>query len=83
MGMIKFFLPFYFIKWWMTVMANRMVDSNDVWRGQQTWFSYVSKSHCGHTHPPLATVTATNASVETEQSRASCLIPPLESWLCH
>jgi len=34
------FLPVMLIKWMLNLLANRAVDNNDVWRAQQTWFSY-------------------------------------------
>lgn len=34
------FLPVMVIKWMLNLLANRSVDNNDVWRAQQTWFSY-------------------------------------------
>nr|AFB20360.1 cellulose synthase 3 [Globisporangium violae] len=34
------FLPLMLIKWLLNLLANRAVDNNDVWRAQQTWFSY-------------------------------------------
>nr|AEZ51039.1 cellulose synthase 3 [Pythium aphanidermatum] len=34
------FLPNMLVKWLLNLLANRAVDSNDVWRAQQTWFSY-------------------------------------------
>jgi cellulose synthase (UDP-forming) len=34
------FLPVMLIRWMLNLLANRAVDNNDVWRAQQTWFSY-------------------------------------------
>ena len=34
------FLPLMLIRWMLNLLANRSVDNNDVWRAQQTWFSY-------------------------------------------
>ncbi|TMW66986.1 hypothetical protein Poli38472_012102 [Pythium oligandrum] len=34
------FLPLMMIRWLLNLLANRAVDNNDVWRAQQTWFSY-------------------------------------------
>jgi len=34
------FLPVMFARWLLNLLANRAVDSTDVWRAQQTWFSY-------------------------------------------
>ncbi|KAF0690345.1 Aste57867_18276 [Aphanomyces stellatus] len=34
------FLPVMLARWMLNLLANRSVDSNDVWRAQQTWFSY-------------------------------------------
>nr|ACX56231.1 cellulose synthase 3 [Saprolegnia monoica] len=34
------FLPLMLVRWMLSLLANRTVDSNDVWRAQQTWFSY-------------------------------------------
>ncbi|OQR89532.1 cellulose synthase catalytic subunit UDP-forming, partial [Achlya hypogyna] len=34
------FLPLMLVRWMLNLLANRTVDSNDVWRAQQTWFSY-------------------------------------------
>jgi len=34
------FLPVTSLRWLLTLLANRAVDNNDVWRAQQTWFSY-------------------------------------------
>lgn len=34
------FLPLNIAKWMLNLLANRAVDNNDVWRAQQTWFSY-------------------------------------------
>lgn len=34
------FLPLMLIRWMLNLLANRAVDNNDVWRAQQTWFSY-------------------------------------------
>lgn len=34
------FLPLMLVRWLLNLMANRAVDNNDVWRAQQTWFSY-------------------------------------------
>jgi cellulose synthase (UDP-forming) len=34
------FLPVMIARWLLNLMANRAVDNNDVWRSQQTWFSY-------------------------------------------
>lgn len=34
------FLPLMLIRWLLNLLANRAVDNNDVWRAQQTWFSY-------------------------------------------
>lgn len=34
------FLPLMMARWLLNLLANRAVDNNDVWRAQQTWFSY-------------------------------------------
>nr|AEC45570.1 cellulose synthase 3 [Pseudoperonospora cubensis]QLB37643.1 cellulose synthase 3 [Pseudoperonospora humuli] len=34
------FLPVTFCRWVLNLLANRAVDNNDVWRAQQTWFSF-------------------------------------------
>lgn len=34
------FLPVMLARWMLNLLANRAVDNNDVWRAQQTWFSY-------------------------------------------
>ncbi|DAZ92486.1 TPA: hypothetical protein N0F65_012716 [Lagenidium giganteum] len=34
------FLPVMIARWMLNLLANRAVDNNDVWRAQQTWFSY-------------------------------------------
>nr|AFB20349.1 cellulose synthase 3 [Apodachlya brachynema] len=34
------FLPVMLARWMLNLLANRTVDNNDVWRAQQTWFSY-------------------------------------------
>lgn len=34
------FLPVMLVRWMLNLLANRAVDNNDVWRAQQTWFSY-------------------------------------------
>lgn len=34
------FLPLMLVRWMLNLLANRAVDNNDVWRAQQTWFSY-------------------------------------------
>lgn len=34
------FLPLMIVRWMLNLLANRAVDNNDVWRAQQTWFSY-------------------------------------------
>lgn len=34
------FLPLMLARWLLNLLANRAVDNNDVWRAQQTWFSY-------------------------------------------
>lgn len=34
------FLPLMMVRWLLNLLANRAVDNNDVWRAQQTWFSY-------------------------------------------
>nr|AFB77612.1 cellulose synthase 3 [Albugo candida] len=34
------FLPLMLSRWILNLLANRAVDNNDVWRAQQTWFSY-------------------------------------------
>lgn len=34
------FLPVMVARWMLNLLANRAVDNNDVWRAQQTWFSY-------------------------------------------
>ncbi|RHY36772.1 hypothetical protein DYB25_000675 [Aphanomyces astaci] len=38
--MLWTFLPLMLCRWMLNLLANRSVDSNDVWRAQQTWFSY-------------------------------------------
>ncbi|KAF0690348.1 Aste57867_18279 [Aphanomyces stellatus] len=38
--MLYTFLPVMLVRWMLNLMANRTVDNNDVWRAQQTWFSY-------------------------------------------
>ncbi|KAG9413051.1 hypothetical protein AC1031_016067 [Aphanomyces cochlioides] len=38
--MLWTFLPVMLARWMLNLLANRTVDNNDVWRAQQTWFSY-------------------------------------------
>ena len=39
-SLLKYFLPMTLSRWFMSLLCNRVVDNNDVWRAQQTWFGY-------------------------------------------